>query len=160
MSSSPAEEPIQSPAAFSLWEAARQRAGIIATVAVFLLALVALQHLLRDFHYHEIIGQLRALSAGQLAIALLCTVGSYWALTFYDLSALRYVGIKLPYRMVAFASFTGYAISNNVGFALVSGGGVRFRLYSAAGLSATDITKIVVFAGVTFTVGLCAVGSL
>ncbi len=137
----------------------RERAGIIATVAVFLLALAALQHLLRDFRYHEIIGQLRALSGGQIAIALLCTVGSYWALTFYDLSALRYVGIKLPYRLVAFSAFTGYAVSNNLGFALISGGGVRFRLYSAAGLSAGDIAKVVVFSGLTFTTGLFAIGS-
>jgi phosphatidylglycerol lysyltransferase len=147
------------PAAFSLWEALRQRAGIIATVAVFLLALAALQHLLRDFHYREIIGQLRSLSATQITVALLCTAGSYWTLTFYDLSALRYVGIKLPYRLVAFSAFTGYAVSNNLGFALISGGGVRFRLYSAAGMSAGDIAKVVVFSGITFTSGLFAIGS-
>jgi phosphatidylglycerol lysyltransferase len=143
-----------------IWNALRQRASLLATIAVFLIALAALQHLLRDFRYREIIGQLNSLSDRQLLIALGCTALSYWTLTFYDLSALRYVGIKLPYRLVAFASFTGYAISNNLGFALVSGGSVRFRLYSAAGLAATDIAKIVVFAGVTFTVGLTAVGSL
>jgi phosphatidylglycerol lysyltransferase len=145
--------------AATLWEGAKERAGIIATIAVFLLALAALQHLLRDFHYHQIIAQLRSLSARQLLIGLLCTVGSYWVLTFYDLSALRYVGIKLPYRLVAFASFTGYAVSNNLGFALISGGSVRFRIYSAAGVSAGDIARIVVFAGVTFTAGLFGIGS-
>jgi phosphatidylglycerol lysyltransferase len=145
--------------ASSLWDAIRRRGGIIATVAIFLLALLAMQHLLRDFHYHQIIMQLRSLSRAQIAIALLCTIGSYWTLTFYDLSALRYVGIKLPYRLVAFAAFTGYAVSNNLGFALISGGGVRFRLYSAAGMSAGDIAKVIVFSGVTFTAGLCAIGS-
>jgi phosphatidylglycerol lysyltransferase len=144
----------------TLWDGLKQRGGIIATIVIFLLALAALQHLLRDFHYHEIIGQLRSLSVRQVSFALLCTALSYWVLTFYDLSALRYAGIKLPYKLVAFASFTGYAISNNLGFSLISGGSVRFRLYSAAGVSAGDIAKIIVFAGVTFTVGLCAVGSL
>jgi phosphatidylglycerol lysyltransferase len=159
-SSSPQETaPASRPMAATLWESVKERAGIIATIAVFLLALAAMQHSLRDFHYHEIIAQLKSLSAKQLLTGLLCTVGSYWVLTFYDLSALRYVGIKLPYRLVAFASFTGYAVSNNIGFALISGGGVRFRLYSAAGVSAGDIAKIVVFAGVTFTVGLFGIGS-
>ena len=138
----------------------KQRAGIIATIAIFLVALAALQHLLRDFHYHQIIAQLRSLSARQLLIALICTAGSYWTLTFYDVSALRYVGIKLPYKLVAFASFTGYAISNNIGFALISGGGIRFRLYSAAGVSAGDIAKVVVFAAITFMAGLFAIGSV
>lgn len=143
-----------------MWEGVKQRAGLIATVIVFLIALAAMQHLLRDFHYREIIGQLKSLSAKQLLIAVLCTIGSYWTLTFYDLSALRYAGIKLPYKLVAFASFTGYAVSNNLGFALVSGGSVRFRLYSAAGLSAGDIAKVVLFAGVTFMAGLFGIGSV
>jgi phosphatidylglycerol lysyltransferase len=162
MSSSSTQEPasVGPPSAVTLWEGVKQRAGIIATIAVFLVALAALQHLLRDFHYHQIIAQLRSLSARQLLIALLCTVGSYWTLTFYDVSALRYAGIKLPYKIVAFASFTSYAISNNIGFALISGGGIRYRLYSAAGLAAGDIAKVVVFTGVTFMVGLFGIGSV
>src|ERR1700748_732517 len=157
MSSSSAHRPaeIDAPPA-TLWEGVRQRASLIATIAIFLLALGAMQHVLRDFHYHQIIAQLKSLSARQLIVALIVTVGSYWVLTFYDVSALRYVGIKLPYKLVAFASFTGYAISNNIGFALISGGGIRFRLYSAAGVSAGDIAKVVVFAAVTFMAGLFA----
>jgi phosphatidylglycerol lysyltransferase len=143
----------------TLWDGLKQRASLIATLAIFLLALGAMQHLLRDFHYHQIILQLKSLSVRQIAFAVLCTAASYWALTFYDLSGLRYAGIRLPYKLVALASFTGYAVSNNIGFALISGGSVRYRLYSAAGLSAGDIAKIVVFAGITFTAGLCAVGS-
>jgi phosphatidylglycerol lysyltransferase len=159
---SPAEpEPIAigDPNPPTIWEGVKQRASVIATLAVFLLALAAMQHLLRDFHYHQIIAQLKSLSGRQIAFAILCTAASYWALTFYDVSGLRYAGIRLPYKLVAFASFTGYAVSNNIGFAWISGGSVRYRLYSAAGLSAGDIAKIVVFAGVTFTAGLCAIGS-
>ena len=121
---------------------------------------LALQALLRDFHYHQIIIQLRSLSHRQILIALVCTALSYFTLTGYDSSALRYVGIRLPYKLVAFASFTGYAVSNNLGFTLLSGGSIRYRLYSAAGVAAGDIAKIVVFTGITFTIGLCAVASV
>jgi len=152
--------PLDEPSRPTIWDGLRQRAGIIATIAMFMLGLLALQALLRDFHYHQIITQLRSLSAGQILIAMGCTALSYFTLTGYDFSALRYVGIRLPYRLIAFASFTGYAVSNNLGFAPLSGGSVRYRLYSAAGVSTGDIAKIVVFAGVTFTVGLCAVASL
>jgi phosphatidylglycerol lysyltransferase len=158
------QEPAIAPGAPSIrsliLDGLKRRAGLIATVAVFLLALAAMQHLLRDFHYREIILHLKSLSARQLLLAVVCTIGSYWALTLYDVSALRYFGIKLPYRLVALASFTGYAVSNNVGFALISGGGVRFRLYSAAGVSTGDIARIIVFAGITFSAGLFAVAGL
>ena len=145
---------IEEPARLTVWEGLKQRASVIAIIAIFLLALLALQNLLRDFHYHEVIAQLNALSGRQLLIALLFTALSYWTLTGYDLSALNYVGIKLPYKLIAFAAFTGYAVSNNLGFMLLSGGSIRFRLYSAAGVSAGDIAKIVVFAGATFTIGI------
>jgi phosphatidylglycerol lysyltransferase len=151
---------VGSRSASPLWEGVKQRAGIVVTIAIFLIALAALQHMLRDFHYHQIIAQLRSLKARRLLIALACTAGSYWTLTFYDVSALRYVGVKLPYRFVAFVSFIGYAISNNIGFALISGGGVRYRLYSAAGVSAGDIAKVVVFAAITFMAGLVGIGSV
>ena len=39
-------------------------------------------------------------------------------------------GKKLPYRRVLFTSFLSYAISNNVGHAWLSGGSMRYRLYS------------------------------
>lgn len=160
-SSSPQEQlPIGDGTSPTIWDGVKQRAGLIGTIAVFLLALAAMQHLLRDFHYREIILHLKSLSADQILIALLCTAGSYLTLTLYDLSALRYVGIRLPYKLIAFASFAGYAVSNNIGFSLLSGGGVRFRIYSAAGLSAGAIARVVVFAGVTFTFGLVGVGSV
>jgi phosphatidylglycerol lysyltransferase len=161
MTSPLAEEPVPigPEEAPTFWDGIKQRASLFGTLAIFLLALLAMQHLLRDFHYHQIIGQLKSLSNRQIWIAIGCTALSYWALTFYDVSGLRYAGIRLPYKLVAFASFTGYAVSNNIGFAWISGGSVRYRLYSAAGLSAGDIAKIVVFAGITFTIGLCAIGS-
>src|ERR1700743_1107406 len=161
MSSSSVHDPAETlpPRASTLWEGVKQRASLIATIAIFLLALGAMQHVLRDFHYHQIIAQLKSLSARQLLTALVCTFGSYWVLTFYDGSALRYVGIRLPYKLIAFASFTGYAISNNIGFALISGGSVRFRLYSAAGVSAAYIANAGLFAGVTFMAGLFGIGS-
>ena len=35
-----------------------------------------------------------------------------------DWSALRYAKVPMPFRIAAFASFTAYAISNLIGFAL------------------------------------------
>ena len=79
---------------------------------------------------------------------------SYLALTGYDALALRHIGVKVPYRLTALASFTSYAISFTLGFPLVTGGAVRFWLYGPAGLSAGKVASLTVVAGITFWLGM------
>jgi phosphatidylglycerol lysyltransferase len=74
--------------------------------------------------------------------------------------ALRYVGNLLPYRKTAFASFLSYAFSNTLGFGMLTGGSVRYRLYGSWGIQTLDIARIVLFCTVTFTLGLFAFGAL
>lgn len=143
----------------SWWRWVRARATLVFGVLVFALALVALHHLLADFQYDEVMDHLRSLPWTAVFAALFLTILSYLTLAGYDLSALHYVGTRLPFRTVLYASFTGYAISNNLGFSMLSGGSVRYRVYSAAGLPVADVARVIVFCSVTFTVGLCAVGS-
>ncbi|HET8726466.1 MAG TPA: bifunctional lysylphosphatidylglycerol flippase/synthetase MprF [Alphaproteobacteria bacterium] len=138
---------------------ARAKAGLIFGLLVFGLALVALHHLLAEFQYREVVEHLRSLSWAAVAGAVALSAISYLTLAGYDLSALHYVGARLPFRTVFYASFTGYAISNNLGFTMLSGGSVRYRVYSAAGLPMPDVARVIVFCSVTFTVGICAVGS-
>ena len=54
---------------------------------------------------------------------------------------------------IAMASFVGYAIANNVGFALLSGTSARYRFYSRWGLSGQDISRVVLFYSGTFWLG-------
>src|SRR3546814_9618939 len=93
----------------------RARAALIFGILVFVVALVALHHLLAEFQYREVTAHLRALPAVAIVGAVAFTVLSYLTLAGYDLSALPYVGARLPFRTVLYASFTGYALSNNPG---------------------------------------------
>ncbi len=79
---------------------------------------------------------------------------AYLTLTFYDLFALRTIGkLNVPYRVAAFASFTSYSIGHNIGATVFTGGAVRFRIYSAWGLTVIDVTKIAFVTGLTFWLG-------
>ncbi|WP_252181328.1 lysylphosphatidylglycerol synthase domain-containing protein [Azospirillum sp. B4] len=124
------------------------------------LVVLAVRHVARDFHPAEVWAYVRLLPWMKVAQAAGLVASAYLVMTLYDVSALKYLGIKLPYRTVGFGSFAGYAISNNVGFAVISGGSVRYRVYSVAGLSASDIAKIVVFSTTTFTLGITFTGAL
>jgi phosphatidylglycerol lysyltransferase len=58
------------------------------------------------------------------------------------------------------ASFCGYSLAHNLGFAAVSGAAVRYRLYSAWGLTPLEIAKVVGFTSLTFGLGGMALGGL
>jgi phosphatidylglycerol lysyltransferase len=125
-----------------------------AMAAVLALAIVVLHHELRDFRYHDVRQAIAAIPAGRVSLALLLTAAAYAVLPGYDALALAYVGRRLGAGRIAFASFIAYALSQTLGFPLLTGGWVRARFWSTWGLGAGDITAAVGFAGATFLLGL------
>jgi phosphatidylglycerol lysyltransferase len=83
---------------------------------------------------------------------------SYLTLSGYESLAFRYIKHPLAFKKVALGSFIGNAFSHSVGFALLTGSAVRYRLYTAWGLSALEIANVIAFAGLTFWLGLLVVG--
>jgi uncharacterized membrane protein YbhN (UPF0104 family) len=70
------------------------------------------------------------------------------------LFALRTIGRPdVPYRVAALAGFTSYSVGHNVGASVLTGGAVRYRIYSAWGLVAIAVAKICFVAGLTFWLG-------
>lgn len=95
-----------------------------------------LYHLLAPLDFKEVLANLRATPWTIYAPALLATLLGYAALIGYDWSALRYIGKRLPLPVVALGGFPGYAFGNTIGLSVLSGGAVRYRIYSALGLDA------------------------
>ena len=58
---------------------------------------------------------------------------------------------------IGFGSFIAYGLSQTLGFPLLTGGSVRYRFWSAWGLSATEIAQAASFAGLTFVLGVVAI---
>jgi uncharacterized membrane protein YbhN (UPF0104 family) len=100
-----------------------------------------------------------SISALQALLILSMTAGSYLCLTGFDWLALRYVGHSLPYHQAAIASFTALSLGHNIGFAALSSGAVRYRLYTRWGLSGVEVAKLIVFCGATVGLGLITLGS-
>ncbi|MEW5824191.1 MAG: bifunctional lysylphosphatidylglycerol flippase/synthetase MprF [Pseudomonadota bacterium] len=129
------------------------------TLLLFSLAGFAIYRLLHEIHLDQLLEAIRALSPGAILLALLFMVASYASMVGYDAAALRYIGRRLPLRTVALASFTGYAFSNTIGMALISGASVRFRIYAEAGLDGLDVARIAAFCALAFGIGAHAVGA-
>lgn len=128
---------------------------LLFTVAVFIL-----HRQLQTYHYHDVELQLRQLPRENALLAFVLTILSYIVLTGYDFLALRYIKQPLSYGKVALASFLGYVFSNNIGLAALGATAVRFRLYSAWGISPIEIAKIVAFCILTFWIGVLTIGGL
>lgn len=131
-----------------------------ATLAMFLAAMFVLYHQLDATGLAGVVERLRNIPAKAIVAAVLLTVASYLVLSGYDFLALMYARRKLRAREVMFASFTAFAFSNTIGFALVSGGSVRYRIYSALGLRAVEIGEIVVFCTLSYALGVCMAAGL
>ncbi len=86
--------------------------GSLLGLALFLVALWVLHRTISEYHYRDIAAEARAVTPWRFFVALLLTLLNYFILTGYDALAFRYVGRRLEYRRIAFASFIGYAFSN------------------------------------------------
>jgi hypothetical protein len=130
------------------------RIGVVLSLTIIAVAVVVLYHILRNIDPDELLDAIEATDWHTLIIAGLFVAAGYLTLTLYDLFALRAIGrSEVPYRVAALAGFTSYAVGHNVGASVFSGGAVRYRIYSAWGLSVVEVTKICFVAGLTFWLG-------
>src|SRR5439155_16968393 len=130
------------------------RIGFLISISIIAIAAVALYRHLRDIEISEVIAALRETDPNDFAVAAVCVAGGYFTLTFYDLFALRTIGRPdIPYRIAALAGFTSYSIGHNIGASVLTGGAVRYRIYSVWGLDAIAVAKVCFVAGLTFWLG-------
>ncbi len=136
------------------------RLAFVATIIVFGAAIFVLMREFGDVSPQEVLARLSAMPARRIAAALGLTAASYLLLTGYDYLALRYARHRLPFCDVMFASFTAFALSNNVGFQILSGGSVRYRIYSRLGLQAVAIGEVVAFCSFAYALGVITIGGV
>ena len=134
------------------------RIGFVLSLIIITTAAVVLYRILRGIDLREVLEAIKGTETRDIVLAGLFVAAGYFTLTFYDLFALRTIGADhVPYRVAALAGFTSYSVGHNIGASVFTGGAVRYRIYSAWGLSAIDVAKICFVAGLTFWLGNVAV---
>lgn len=132
----------------------------VISIVFFGVALWFLDQQLRHYHISEITAELAEIPNHYIFLSLVLSFFSYLILTAYDALGVRYIGEELEVGKIIRAGFVGYAFSHNIGFALITGGSIRYRIYSAWGFSGLQVTKIVAFSAFTLWIGFCAVAGL
>jgi uncharacterized membrane protein YbhN (UPF0104 family) len=122
-------------------------------MAAVVFSIWLLYHELRDLSLHELQGSLAAIPVRNWIFAAAATLLAYGALAAYDHLALLHLQRRVGWLYITIASFTTYALSHNIGASIFSGTVVRYRAYSAKGLSPAEVGVLVAFCSFTFALG-------
>ena len=118
----------------------------------FALAAYMIYRQLAKYDLNDLKDALLSIPLKNLAYATLASFFGYIALSSYDFLALKYIKKKLETWKWVFAGFIGFSVSNNAGHAIVSGGAIRYRLYTRWRIKASEIVKMITFSGFTYLV--------
>ncbi len=125
----------------------------------FIVAAGMLWWQLRNYSLYDIAHAIISIPLINLAAACVACFLGYLALSLYDYLALNYVGEnkKVTWWKWMLAGMLGFAISNNAGHAVVSGGAIRYRLYTRWRIRGGDIVKMLTISGFTYFLGCSAI---
>ncbi len=145
--------------AWHAWRASRRWIGPVGIAVALAVAALVIARELRAIQFTDLIAGLAAVSAPRRLAAFGLSLLAYAALPGYDAIALRMIGRPLRWWRVMLSSTVAYAISQTLGFSLITGGSVRYRYWSGWGLTPAEIAAAMASVVTTFAVGLVAVGS-
>jgi len=154
------EAPLQPKAPSSAWNwrVLLHRAAPAGIVAIIAAMVYLLAKLLAGLDFSVVAASALGTKPHVIVLSLLFSALSYCALTGYDVFGVRAATDKsVPFRTIAAASFTSYAIGHTLGFPLFTAGAVRWRIYGAAGLNLAEVAKLTAVAALTLWTGMAAV---
>lgn len=127
------------------------------TIAGVSVAILLVARLVARWGFDGIVRAVAAIPAERLALGAGCAALAYLCMAASDLLGLHCLGRHLKIRRVLLAAFCSVAIGHNVGLGGLSAGAIRFRFYGAWGLAPIEAGFLVLFAGLTFLLGLVSV---
>ncbi len=124
-------------------------------VAVTVFAFYLLHRFTADISLAEVVSDIRNTPVSHLLLALAATVVSFAAIALYEILAVRTAAPgQVSDARAAWTGVAGFALSDVAGFHVLTGGALRYRLYSQRGLDFAVIGQIVFLAWLSIWLGL------
>ncbi len=125
--------------------------AITMTISAFYL----LHHFTDDISLSEVVRDIRATTVSAILLSILATIASFTAIAFYEILAVRTAAPgRVSYATAAWAGVAGFAISDVAGFHVLTGGALRYRVYSQKGLEIPLIAQIVALSWMSLWLGM------
>lgn len=124
---------------------------------------VAVFVLWREFQHlsvSEVADAMAAWGPEAIAAALALSALSFLLMGVVEQLGLRWMGARLSWGRAMRGSFLANAIAHSLGANLLVSGAVRARLYDRHGVGLSQVAGATLFGGVSFAVGLAALGGV
>lgn len=121
-------------------------------------AAIVLWREFRHLSFSAVAAAMDAWGHARIAAALALAAASFVLMGVIEWLGLRWAGARLPWWPALWGSFLANAIAHSVGANLLVSGAVRARLYDRYGVGLTQVAATTLFGGVSFAVGLAALG--
>jgi len=126
-------------------------------VALFAAAIAVLHRVLAQYRYADFVAAMHALGIRAVLQSLLVSLLGYAALVGYDFLSLRLVGRPLSVRRMWLPSFISFAVANSAPLAILTGSGLRYRLFSGLGLTPGQTARVTAANVLTYLLGLLTI---
>jgi phosphatidylglycerol lysyltransferase len=126
------------------------------SLGIFIGVLHVLHRELEDTSMADVFVYIGKQPLSALFLALVCTAGSYVCRALYDVIGVRLTGKLLSVGRTLAIAFLANAIGQNIGFVVVTAGAIRYRLYTALGLTAKEVGVVIFIATLTALLGLAS----
>jgi glycosyltransferase 2 family protein len=134
--------------------------GALLGLVVLGLAAWGLQKISGQVTMADVMAEIHATPTHLIVAAAMSTFLSYVVLIGYDWFATRHLGYKIGWPTLAAASFSSFTMSHTLGLTVLTGGTVRYRIYTRVGVKPADIAMIILLCGWTFWLGIIFVAGV
>jgi uncharacterized membrane protein YbhN (UPF0104 family) len=141
-------------------EKTKRLATPVISLCLFAVAAVLLNRALSDLKWDDLWRTLAEFPRRWVFLAIGLSALSYVALACQDYIGVRYIKKPIPFRNVLLTAFCAYAISHSLGFAAVTGGTVRYRMFERWHVSAVEVAQIMGMAAICMFLGMFEIGGL
>ena len=128
-------------------------AGVLVSVLLAALAGWVLWRTFQRIRFADVLAQMQAVPASTLALAGLCAAGAFTVLALYEVAVVRYVKQAVGRAKPILTAYIAFPLGHAVGQAMLSGGALRYRMYTPAGFSATEVGATVLLANMPYALG-------
>jgi uncharacterized membrane protein YbhN (UPF0104 family) len=114
-------------------------AGVVVSVVLAALAGYVLWRTFQRISIADVIENMRAVPASTLVLASLCAAGAFTALALYEVAVVRYVRGTVGRARPVLTALIAFPLGHALGQTMLSGGALRYRMYTPAGFTATEV---------------------
>ena len=113
--------------------------GVAASILIAGLAAYVLYRTFQRISIAEVLAHMRAVPLATLLLAAACACGAFATLAAYEIAVVRYVKHCIGRAKPVMTALIVYPLGHALGQTMLSGGAMRYRMYTPAGFSATEV---------------------